>query len=178
MTTQRQRDRAHQRSLRREAPDLDALAWRPAYPRITCEGVRRNFYNSLIMTIPATLVSAMLGAVNDYISSKSRFRGSEFLFTCVTLGVFMPGQVAPASGESFSRSCCYMRSEIKKLHSKVGKITVYLTHDQIEAMTLATRTRRHPAVRRTGNRLRPAHQHVRRRLHAQPVDEFRARDSG
>jgi multiple sugar transport system ATP-binding protein len=32
-----------------------------------------------------------------------------------------------------------MRTEIKKLHSKVGKTTVYVTHDQIEAMTLATR---------------------------------------
>ena len=32
-----------------------------------------------------------------------------------------------------------MRTEIKKLHHKVGKTTVYVTHDQIEAMTLATR---------------------------------------
>ncbi|SNT73538.1 ABC transporter ATP-binding protein [Paracoccus seriniphilus] len=32
-----------------------------------------------------------------------------------------------------------MRSEIKKLHQAVGKTTVYVTHDQIEAMTLATR---------------------------------------
>ncbi len=32
-----------------------------------------------------------------------------------------------------------MRTEIKKLHAKVGKTTVYVTHDQIEAMTLATR---------------------------------------
>ncbi|WP_424986996.1 ABC transporter ATP-binding protein [Microbulbifer sp. S227A] len=32
-----------------------------------------------------------------------------------------------------------MRSEIKKLHQNVGRTTVYVTHDQIEAMTLATR---------------------------------------
>lgn len=32
-----------------------------------------------------------------------------------------------------------MRSEIKKLHQNVGKTTVYVTHDQIEAMTLASR---------------------------------------
>ena len=31
-----------------------------------------------------------------------------------------------------------MRTEIKKLHARVGKTTVYVTHDQIEAMTLAT----------------------------------------
>jgi multiple sugar transport system ATP-binding protein len=32
-----------------------------------------------------------------------------------------------------------MRSEIKKLHQRVGKTTVYVTHDQVEAMTLASR---------------------------------------
>lgn len=32
-----------------------------------------------------------------------------------------------------------MRSEIKKLHQRIGKTTVYVTHDQVEAMTLASR---------------------------------------
>ncbi|NJO38670.1 MAG: ATP-binding cassette domain-containing protein, partial [Rhizobiales bacterium] len=32
-----------------------------------------------------------------------------------------------------------MRTEIKKLYKTLGKTTVYVTHDQIEAMTLATR---------------------------------------
>ena len=32
-----------------------------------------------------------------------------------------------------------MRSEIKRLHQRVGKTTVYVTHDQVEAMTLASR---------------------------------------
>ena len=32
-----------------------------------------------------------------------------------------------------------MRSEIKKLHHKLGATMVYVTHDQIEAMTLATK---------------------------------------
>jgi len=32
-----------------------------------------------------------------------------------------------------------MRAEIKKLHQRVGKTTVYVTHDQVEAMTLASR---------------------------------------
>ncbi|MBI3672035.1 MAG: TOBE domain-containing protein, partial [Rhizobiales bacterium] len=31
------------------------------------------------------------------------------------------------------------RTEIKKLHQKLGKTTVYVTHDQVEAMTLASR---------------------------------------
>ena len=32
-----------------------------------------------------------------------------------------------------------MRSEIKRLHQDIGKTMVYVTHDQIEAMTLADR---------------------------------------
>lgn len=32
-----------------------------------------------------------------------------------------------------------MRTEMKKLHHRVGQTTVYVTHDQIEAMTLASR---------------------------------------
>jgi glucose/mannose transport system permease protein len=73
-------------------------AWPNAWGRFcvagTCAGVKQNFYNSLIMTIPATAVSTLLGAINGYVLSKWRFRGSQFLFGCVTLGVFMPGQVA------------------------------------------------------------------------------------
>ena len=32
-----------------------------------------------------------------------------------------------------------MRTEIKKLHHRLGKTTIYVTHDQVEAMTLASR---------------------------------------
>jgi glucose/mannose transport system permease protein len=60
----------------------------------TCEGIQRNFYNSLIMTIPATVISTLLGAVNGYVLSKWRFSGSETLFALMTLGVFMPPQIA------------------------------------------------------------------------------------
>ena len=60
----------------------------------TCEGMKRNFFNSLEMTIPATIISTLLGLMNGYILSKWRFRGSEFIFSCMILGVFMPGQVS------------------------------------------------------------------------------------
>ena len=53
-----------------------------------------TFYNSLFMTIPATIISTLLGAINGYVLSKWRFPGSETLFACMTLGVFMPGQIA------------------------------------------------------------------------------------
>lgn len=60
----------------------------------TCAGMKGNFYNSLKMTIPATLISTLIGAVNGYILSKWRFPGSDALFAGMTLGVFMPGQIA------------------------------------------------------------------------------------
>jgi len=60
----------------------------------TCAGVKGNFYNSLRMTIPATIISTAIGALNGYILSKWRFPGSAFFFGAMTLGVFMPGQIA------------------------------------------------------------------------------------
>ena len=52
-------------------------AWPKAWSHFcvagTCEGMQRNFFNSLIMTIPATIVSTLFGAVNGYILSKWRF---------------------------------------------------------------------------------------------------------
>ena len=77
---------------------LSFKAWPQAWAHYcvagTCEGIQRNFYNSLIMTIPATVISTLLGAINGYVLSKWRFPGSETLFACMTLGVFMPGQIA------------------------------------------------------------------------------------
>ena len=60
----------------------------------TCEGMHRYFWNSVRMVVPATIISTALGAVNGYVLSKWKFRGSEVLFTCMLLGVFMPGQIA------------------------------------------------------------------------------------
>jgi glucose/mannose transport system permease protein len=71
-----------------------AAAWGTYCVGGTCEGMRHNFLNSLEMTIPATIISTLLGLVNGYILSKWRFRGSEVIFTCMMFGVFMPGQVS------------------------------------------------------------------------------------
>jgi glucose/mannose transport system permease protein len=73
-------------------------AWADAWGTVcvggTCEGIKGNFLNSLKMVIPATIISTAIGAINGYILSKWRFRGSELLFGAMTLGVFMPGQIA------------------------------------------------------------------------------------
>jgi len=32
-----------------------------------------------------------------------------------------------------------MRTELVRLHKRVGRTTIYVTHDQVEAMTMASR---------------------------------------
>lgn len=51
-----------------------------------------HLLNSFYLVIPATLLSALLGAMNGYVLSKWRFRGSETLFTLILFGMFIPYQ--------------------------------------------------------------------------------------
>jgi glucose/mannose transport system permease protein len=59
-----------------------------------CNGIHQNFVNSLQMTLPATVISTAIGALNGYALSKWKFPGSEIIFTCMLLGVFIPGQIS------------------------------------------------------------------------------------
>ena len=72
-----------------------------------------------------------------------------------------------------------MRVEIKKLHQKLGNTIIYVTHDQVEAMTLADRIVVLQAgnldpVRHAGRDLQPAGREVRRRFHGLAADELPA----
>ncbi|NAO99604.1 ABC transporter permease subunit [Halomonas sp. MG34] len=51
-----------------------------------------NFMNSIYLVIPATLISALLGAMNGYVLSKWRFRGANTIFTFILFGMFIPYQ--------------------------------------------------------------------------------------
>jgi glucose/mannose transport system permease protein len=51
-----------------------------------------SMVNSLFMTIPATIISAILGAVNGYVFSKCKFKGSNLLFVAFAFGMFIPYQ--------------------------------------------------------------------------------------
>ncbi len=70
------------------------VAWGSYCLNGRCEGMSANFWNSVYMTIPATIISTMLGALNGYILSKWKFFGSDVIFTILLFGVFMPGQIA------------------------------------------------------------------------------------
>lgn len=56
------------------------------------EKLAPNFMNSLYLVIPATILSALLGALNGYVLSKWKFKGSEVLFTLILFGMFIPYQ--------------------------------------------------------------------------------------
>src|SRR5699024_7057306 len=51
-----------------------------------------NLLNSFYLVIPVTLLSALFGAMNGYVLSKWRFKGSETLFTIILFGMFIPYQ--------------------------------------------------------------------------------------
>jgi glucose/mannose transport system permease protein len=55
-------------------------------------GLGKNFRNSLYLTVPATIISSMLGSANGYVLSKWKFRGSNTLFTLLLFGMFIPYQ--------------------------------------------------------------------------------------
>ena len=51
-----------------------------------------NLIQSIRLVVPATILSALFGALNGYILSKWRFRGSDVLFTVMLFGMFIPYQ--------------------------------------------------------------------------------------
>ncbi|MFB4162506.1 carbohydrate ABC transporter permease [Alteribacillus sp. JSM 102045] len=51
-----------------------------------------NFMNSIYLVVPATLLSALLGAMNGYVLSKWKFKGADLLFTLMLFGMFIPYQ--------------------------------------------------------------------------------------
>jgi glucose/mannose transport system permease protein len=70
-----------------------ATAWSGFCVAQTCTGIRPYMLNSAIVTIPATIVSTLLGAVAGYAVSLWRFRGDRWIYGIVTLGIFLPQQM-------------------------------------------------------------------------------------
>tara|TARA_R100001369_G_scaffold90528_2_gene129678 strand:- start:380 stop:1273 length:894 start_codon:yes stop_codon:yes gene_type:complete len=81
-------------SLPREVT-LDAwrTAWSGACTGIQCEGVRPFFWNSVLIAIPAVLISTLIGALNGYVVAQWRFRGANLFFALMLFGCFIPFQV-------------------------------------------------------------------------------------
>ena len=74
------------------------------------------------------------------------------------------------------------RAEIARLHQRLGTTTVYVTHDQVEAMTMGTRIAvmdkgELHAGRAAPGAVRQPEEAVRGRVHRQPGDELRERQA-
>jgi glucose/mannose transport system permease protein len=75
---------------------LDAFGkvWNEACVSGTCAGIKANFYNSLKIVIPSTIITTALGAVNGFILAKWKIRGANFILLVMVVGVFMPFQTS------------------------------------------------------------------------------------
>jgi glucose/mannose transport system permease protein len=74
---------------------LNLQSFRAAWSGIPEQGLRglsRNLLNSVNLTIPATIISSMLGSLNGYVLSKWRFRGANVIFPLMLFGMFIPYQ--------------------------------------------------------------------------------------
>lgn len=51
-----------------------------------------NFVNSILLVVPATAISAILGSMNGYVLAKWHFRGANIIFPLMLFGMFIPYQ--------------------------------------------------------------------------------------
>jgi glucose/mannose transport system permease protein len=73
--------------------DAWAKAWGSACVGVRCNGIKPYIWNSVMMVVPAVLISTLLGAVNGYALTKWRFRGADTIFALMLFGAFIPFQV-------------------------------------------------------------------------------------
>ncbi len=62
--------------------------------------LENGMINSLILAIPASLISSLLGAANGFVLAKWRFPGADVVFPIILFGMFIPYQavIIPMSG--------------------------------------------------------------------------------
>jgi len=73
--------------------DAWTKAWSGACTGVSCEGLKGYFWNSVMIVVPAVMVSTVLGALNGYVLTKWRFRGSNLFFGLLLIGTMIPFQV-------------------------------------------------------------------------------------
>jgi glucose/mannose transport system permease protein len=68
-------------------------AWSTAQIGVQATGLKPYFINSLLMVVPAVMISTVLGALNGYVLTKWRFRGDGVVFGLLLLSCFIPFQI-------------------------------------------------------------------------------------
>jgi glucose/mannose transport system permease protein len=62
-------------------------AWRTAWTQLS-----PNMWNSVVLAVPATIISTLLGSLNGFVLAKWRFPGADFVFAFFLFGMFIPYQ--------------------------------------------------------------------------------------
>ncbi|WP_247887296.1 carbohydrate ABC transporter permease [Azospirillum sp. SYSU D00513] len=73
--------------------DAWSYAWTNACIGADCRGMAPYFLNSVIIVVPAVIISTLFGALNGYALTKWRFRGANLVFAMILFGSFLPSQV-------------------------------------------------------------------------------------
>jgi glucose/mannose transport system permease protein len=68
-------------------------AWSTAQIGVQPTGLKPYFINSFLLVVPAVAISTLIGALNGYILTQFRFRGSNLLFAAMLFSVFIPFQI-------------------------------------------------------------------------------------
>ncbi len=68
-------------------------AWSYAQIGVSPTGLKPYFINSILMVVPAVLLSTFMGALNGYVLTKWSFRGSGVVFGLLLLACFIPFQI-------------------------------------------------------------------------------------
>jgi glucose/mannose transport system permease protein len=68
-------------------------AWSTAQIGVQPTGLKPYFLNSLMMVVPAVVISTLLGAINGYVLTKWRFPGDNIVFGLMLLACFIPFQI-------------------------------------------------------------------------------------
>ena len=65
-------------------------AWSEACTGINCDGLSRGFWNSVKILVPSCALSIAVASVNGYALARWKFKGSEFFFSVLIIGAFIP----------------------------------------------------------------------------------------
>jgi glucose/mannose transport system permease protein len=76
------------------APTIEPwlAAWGTTCVGLDCNGIKGYFLNSILMMVPAVVISTMLGALNGYVLTKWRFPGHRLVFGLMLFACFIPFQ--------------------------------------------------------------------------------------
>ncbi len=104
-----------------DAPTLEAwvTAWSSACTGLNCNGLSVGFINSVLIMVPATFLSILVGAVTGYALSFWRPKGAGIIFGVLIVAAFIPYQV-------FIYPLVRMLSQVGLYNSLAGIVAIHV----------------------------------------------------